>query len=104
MEQTTVTIQIEEAVKNKFDALCKDWGLSFSTAINMLIKTVVKEKEKQVESYNENSMYKKYMDNLMDMRQMACEAGFGEMSLDEINQEIKLSREERRNILRATFG
>lgn len=43
MEQANICIRINKSVKEKFDKICDELGLSMSTALNMFIKTVVRE-------------------------------------------------------------
>lgn len=44
MAQTTISVRIDDALKQDFDAVCKDLGLSMSTAITMLAKKMTREK------------------------------------------------------------
>ena len=43
MEQANICIRIDKSVKEQFDKLCEELGLSMSTALNMFVKTVVRE-------------------------------------------------------------
>ncbi|MFI3299791.1 MAG: type II toxin-antitoxin system RelB/DinJ family antitoxin [Candidatus Gastranaerophilales bacterium] len=43
MSQSNISIRIDDTVKQKFDALCEELGLSMSTAINIFVKTVIRE-------------------------------------------------------------
>ena len=42
--QATITTRIDMSDKKNFDKFCKDVGLNTSTAINLFIKTVLREK------------------------------------------------------------
>lgn len=44
MPQATVTARVDEKDKKEFDEFCSDVGLNTSTAINLYIKTVLREK------------------------------------------------------------
>lgn len=44
MAQSNICIRMDEDLKKQFDYLCNELGLTMSTAINMFIKTVVREK------------------------------------------------------------
>ena len=35
MAQATFSVRMDEALKNQFDALCKEFGMNTSTAINL---------------------------------------------------------------------
>lgn len=43
MAQTNICIRMDEKLKKQFDYLCNEFGLTMSTAINMFVKTVVRE-------------------------------------------------------------
>ena len=43
MSQTNISIRIDENLKQQFDKLCEELGLSMSTALNIFVKTVVRE-------------------------------------------------------------
>lgn len=38
MSQSTVSVRMDEALKQEFDTVCNDLGLSMSTAVTMLAK------------------------------------------------------------------
>ena len=43
MTQSNISIRIDEKLKQKFDSLCEELGLTMSAAINMFVKAVVRE-------------------------------------------------------------
>ena len=43
MAQTTLSVRMDEDLKRRFDAFCAEVGLNASTAINLFVKTVVRE-------------------------------------------------------------
>lgn len=43
MTQSNICIRLDEDLKKQFDYLCKEFGLTMTTAINMFVKTVVRE-------------------------------------------------------------
>lgn len=43
MSQSNISLRIDENLKKQFDLLCDKLGLSMSTAINIFVKTVVRE-------------------------------------------------------------
>ena len=43
MAQTTINVRIDEDLKKQFEIFCNETGLNISTAINMFVKTVVRE-------------------------------------------------------------
>jgi len=44
MAQTTISVRMDDALKQQFDAVCEELGLSMSTAITMLAKKMAREK------------------------------------------------------------
>ena len=44
MSQSNISLRIDENLKKQFDLLCDKLGLSMSTAINIFVKTVVRER------------------------------------------------------------
>jgi len=44
MGQTAVTIRMDSDLKQKFDVLCNDFGMSVNTAFNVFVRTVVRTK------------------------------------------------------------
>lgn len=43
MTQSNISIRIDDNLKQKFDNLCEEFGLTMSTAINIFVRTVVRE-------------------------------------------------------------
>ena len=43
MSQSTLSVRMDEDLKQEFDAVCTDLGLSMSTAITMLAKKMARE-------------------------------------------------------------
>jgi len=63
MAQITVSIRMDEELKKQVDAFCKEVGMSFSTAVALFAKTMVREKRIPFEIttqtdpfYGENNM------------------------------------------------
>jgi len=45
MAQTSINIRTDEILKKQFDAVCNELGLNLSSAINIFMRTVVRERE-----------------------------------------------------------
>lgn len=45
MAQATFSIRMDESLKKQFDALCSNFGMSVSTAINVFARAVVRERK-----------------------------------------------------------
>lgn len=107
MAQATITIRVEPTLKKNFDALCEEFGLSVSSAINIFMKAVVREKKipfeikkeqenKPVFYETEDEIREKGLAAFMEMRRIVAESGVSEPTLEEINEEIREIRNERK--------
>ena len=97
MSQATISIRVDQSLKQSFDILCKDFGLSTAAAINIFMKAVVRERRIpfEIRSESEAKKRQKAIDAFEKMREAIAESGLQEMTLDEINAEIKAVRDER---------
>ena len=43
MSQTTLNVRMDEDVKRRFDEFCADVGMNAAVAVNLFVKTVVRE-------------------------------------------------------------
>lgn len=99
MTQTSFTVRMEADTKKRFDELCKDFGMSANTAFNIFARTVIKqrripfdiESEQEVEQREAAMRFGELVD---DLRADAQRRGVAEMSLDEINDIIRDTREQ----------
>ncbi len=99
MEQSVFSFTIDKDLKSQFDLLCENFGITASTAINMLIKSVVREKKIPFEILDEKEITReKAMQVFYALREEAKNNNLQDMTLEEINKEIELSRIERKNL------
>ena len=98
MPQATISVRVDQSLKNSFDSLCEDFGISTTAAINIFMKAVVRERRIPFEIRSESEAQKRQiaLDAFASMRAAVAEAGIPEMTLDEINAEIKEVRNTRR--------
>lgn len=98
MSQATISIRVDQSLKNKFDSMCEAFGISASAAFNIFMRTVVRERRIPFEIRADESVItrQKAWNALEAMRHTVAESGFPEPTLDEINEEIKASRNARR--------
>lgn len=98
MPQATIAIRVDQNLKKNFDSLCEAFGLSATAAFSIFMKAVVRERRIPFEIRAENSelVRTKAISAFESMRKSIAESGIAEMSLEEINAEIKASRDERR--------
>lgn len=94
MAQATFSVRMDESLKKQFDSLCSDFGMSASTAINVFARAVVRERKIpfEIASSEPEVTREKAMQAFLSLRQQAKEKGLQDMTLDEINEEIRLAR------------
>lgn len=93
MAQATFSVRMDEALKNQFDALCKEFGMNTSTAINIFAHTVVRERKIPFEITAPSKItLEEGRAAFLNLRQSAKENDLQDMTLDEINAEIQLAR------------
>ena len=97
MAQTAFTVRMDADVKKRFDELCKDFGMSSNTAFNMFARAVIKSERIpfNIES-EEQALIERAKRVTEQIRAQAILNGTADMSMDEINEEIRKAREERR--------
>lgn len=95
MPQATFSVRMDEGLKKQFDALCTDFGMSASTAINVFARAVVRERRIPFEivSPEPESARDKAMAAFRSLRAQAQENFPQGMSLEEINEEIRKARQ-----------
>lgn len=89
-------IRVDEELKNQANAVYNEIGIDLSTAIRMFLKKSVLEGGIPFDTKIDQSTLKAIL-AVDNMRTTSENNGNSEMSLDEINEEIRLAREERRN-------
>jgi len=96
MAQVSMTVRMDAQLKHKFDALCAQLGMSANTAMNVFANAVV---QTQSIPFRIGIYKPDYEDEaLKRFRQYKAKLAASdqpELTLDEINEEIKLAREER---------
>ena len=86
-----MSIRLDSNLKQKFDLLCDEFGLSNTSALMLFIKTMVRERripfEIKTDTIEESR--RKALLAIEQMRKDAAAAGVQDMSLDEINEIIR---------------
>lgn len=95
---------IESACRNQIchststipEAECSDFGMTASTAFTIYAKKVVRERRIpfEITSPDEEITLERGREAFYELREQAKQNGVQGMSLDEINEEIRLTREE----------
>ena len=89
-------IRVDEELKNQANAVYNEIGIDLSAAVRMFLKKSVLEGGIPFNTKIDQSKLKAIL-AVDNMRTTSENNGNSEMSLDEINEEIRLAREERRN-------
>ena len=94
MGQTTFSVRMDESLKNQFDNLCKEFGMNASTAFNIFARAVVRERKIpfEISAPIRNSL-EDVRAAFHALRLAAKDNHLQDMSLDEINEEIRLARD-----------
>ena len=94
MAQTAMTVRLDSIQKAKFDQLCEQFGMSANTAINVFVRTVIRNRciPFTIAADNEESIRENATKAFNDMRREAMLRLGAEMTLEEINAEINTVR------------
>ena len=97
MAQVSMTVRLDSQLKKQFNELCNEIGMSANTAINVFVKAAVRThsipfKIDLNEPEAENPALKRFQEFRASV---VADDSRPEMTLDEINEEIRLAREER---------
>ncbi len=95
MSQTAMTIRLDSDLKDQFDSLCDEFGMSANTAFNIFVRTVVRKRSIPfiIEAPSKEEALAKGRAAFDKLRKCAEENGLSGMPLEEINEEIRLARE-----------
>lgn len=96
MSQATFSVRMDETLKKQFDGLCQEFGMNASTAINIFARAVVRQRKIpfEISAPESNITRESAMQAFNALRKEAQDNGINDMTLDEINDEIRLSRME----------
>lgn len=94
MAQATFSVRMDEVLKKQFDALCQEFGMNASTAINVFARAVVRQRKIpfEISSPESDITREGAMQAFMALRAQAKDHGAADMSLEDINKEIQLTR------------
>ena len=96
MAQSAVTVRIDSEMKSQFDELCEQFGMSANTAFNIFVKAVVRSRSIPFTIKGNKLEQPSALDLFLQQRRAVESSQEPEMTLDEINAEIRAAREERR--------
>ena len=89
MAQVSMTVRMDSQLKQNFDALCEQFGMSANTAFNIFVKAVIRSRSIPFTIKGSPNA----LDLFMQQRSAAELSQEPELSLDEINAEIRSARE-----------
>jgi len=89
MAQVSMTVRMDSQLKQNFDALCSRMGMSANAAFNIFVKAVIRSRSIPFTIKGSPNA----LDLFMQQRSAAELSQEPELSLDEINAEIRAARE-----------
>ena len=96
MAAVNYTLRLDEADKQKAEQVFKTLGLTFSTGINIYLKTVGRQQKIPfVLNANDTVTAVSLMDSLAALQEESVKNGTSCMTMDEIDDEIKIYRREK---------
>lgn len=98
MAQTNINIRMDEDLKREFEKFCSDVGMTMTTAMCVFAKATVRNHKIpfEISSIAEDDydpIRSKGLAAFYELRRQAAENGTQDMTLDEINEEIRKSRD-----------
>ena len=93
MAQVSMTVRLDSQLKQQFNELCNEIGMSVNTAINVFVNAAVKTRSipfKIKADPNED----KVLGDFYEFRKQVASSDRPELTMEEINEEIRLAREE----------
>jgi len=95
MAQSAVTVRIDSEMKSQFDELCEQFGMSANTAFNIFVKAVIRSRSIPFTIRGSKTDAPSALDLYMQQRKAAEASQEPEITLEEINAEIRAARDER---------
>lgn len=96
MPQSAMTVRLDSQMKSRFDELCATFGMSANTAINVFVNAVVRTKSIPFSITTEKETDGEKAWKAFQHVRQSIDPNEPEMTLDEINEEIRLARAERK--------
>ncbi|MBR0049329.1 MAG: hypothetical protein IJP74_08440 [Prevotella sp.] len=93
MAQVSMTVRMDDGLKASFDALCSQIGMSANKDMNGLIRyLVINRKIPSEDLSNDDSTHQHGIEAFRAIRKMAEAGELTDLTMDEINEEIRLYR------------
>ena len=89
-----MTFRVDDSLKKDFDKLCDEFGLSNTAALTIFMKTMVREQRIpfEIKTETEALVRAKGLLAFERLREEARQNGLTDMTLEEINEEIRAYR------------
>ena len=103
MAQTAMTIRVDSDLKVQFDALCDEFGMSTNTAFNLFVRSVVRNRRIPfaIEAPSKEDVLARGAAAFDEVRRLVENGTIPGRTPEEINEEIRLAREGKRDSLLA---
>jgi len=99
MATVNYTLRIDETDKQRAEQVFKTLGMTFSTGINIYLKTVGRQKRIPFAlTINDVAPAQTLMDAFEALQSESLQNGLSEMTMDEIDAEIAAYRQEKRGL------
>ena len=97
MAEVSFSIQMDENLKEQFEQVCSDLGMSVSMAITIFARMVVRERKIpfEIAASLASTTREDGLNAFLALREEAHRNGLQDMTLDDINTEIQQTRTER---------
>lgn len=93
MAQSTFSVRMDATLKHQFDVLCEDFGMTATTAFNVFARAVVRERKIPFEIQASSDVTRADgMQAFQTLRAEAKQNNIQDLSLEEINEEIRQER------------
>lgn len=100
MATSAMTVRMDTQIKKQFDALCQQFGMSSNTAINIFVNQVVRSRSipftVSIETPKDDLIRQRALEAFRMQRERAERGETPDLTLDEINEEIRAARRERK--------
>ena len=94
MAQVSMTVRMDSLLKQQFNELCNEIGMSANTAINVFVNAAVKTKGIPFK-ISSQPIEDNVLRDFNEFRRQVAASDRPELTMEEINEEIRLARLER---------
>ena len=96
MPQVSMTVRMDSLLKQQFDALCAEFGMSANTAMNIFARAVVQQGKIPFEIKSERAAFLEKGDKAFKALMRRAENGeTPDLTMEEIDEEIRKAHAER---------